>query len=98
MMFQRSIYINFHALAEVALLMTALCFVGQIIPAKCKYEVLSTKIEIRLAKAEAIQWTSLEFSKDITVLQKINVSTGSLAYLQCGNLIPGPDVKIGDDN
>ncbi|KAG5533809.1 hypothetical protein RHGRI_027863 [Rhododendron griersonianum] len=48
---------------------------GKIIPAKCKYEVLSTKIEIRLAKAEAIQWTSLEFSKDITVLQKINVST-----------------------
>ncbi|XP_058181982.1 protein SGT1 homolog [Rhododendron vialii] len=48
---------------------------GKIIPAKCKYEVLSTKIEIRLAKAEAIHWTSLEFSKDITVLQKINVST-----------------------
>ncbi|KAI8540525.1 hypothetical protein RHMOL_Rhmol09G0270000 [Rhododendron molle] len=53
---------------------------GKIIPAKCKYEVLSTKIEICLAKAEAINWTSLEFSKDITVLQKINVSTGSLVY------------------
>ncbi|XP_058181465.1 protein SGT1 homolog A-like, partial [Rhododendron vialii] len=48
---------------------------GKIIPAKCKYEVLSTKIEICLAKAEAINWTSLEFGKDITVLQKINVST-----------------------
>lgn len=50
---------------------------GKIIPSKCKYEVLSTKIEIRLAKAEPIQWTSLEFSKDNTVLQKINVSTAT---------------------
>jgi suppressor of G2 allele of SKP1 len=36
--------------------------------------VLSTKIEIRLAKAEAINWTSLEYSKDV-VPQKINVPT-----------------------
>ncbi|XP_045814032.1 protein SGT1 homolog B-like [Trifolium pratense] len=45
---------------------------GKIIPAKCKVVVLSTKIEIRLAKAEAINWTSLEYSKDV-VPQKINV-------------------------
>ncbi|KAH9603718.1 hypothetical protein KSS87_007074 [Heliosperma pusillum] len=48
---------------------------GKILPAKCRYEVLSTKIEIRLAKAEAIQWTSLEYTKDVAVVQKINVST-----------------------
>ncbi|XP_034710883.1 protein SGT1 homolog isoform X1 [Vitis riparia] len=48
---------------------------GKIIPDKCRYEVLSTKIEIRLAKAEEIQWTSLEFSKENTVPQRINVST-----------------------
>nr|UNO37372.1 putative suppressor of G2 allele of SKP1 [Fagopyrum esculentum] len=48
---------------------------GKIVPAKCKYQVLSTKIEIRLAKAEAIQWTSLEFSKEPSVPQKINVSS-----------------------
>ncbi|XP_010671588.2 protein SGT1 homolog B [Beta vulgaris subsp. vulgaris] len=48
---------------------------GKIIPAKCRYEVLSTKIEIRLAKAEPIQWTSLEFTKDVAVPQKINIST-----------------------
>ncbi|XP_058206034.1 protein SGT1 homolog [Rhododendron vialii] len=50
---------------------------GKIIPAQCKYEVLSTKIEIRLAKAEALQWTSLEFSKDAMVPQSIIVSSGA---------------------
>ncbi|KAK3008265.1 hypothetical protein RJ639_014951 [Escallonia herrerae] len=45
---------------------------GKIIPAKCKYEVLSTKIEIRLAKAEAINWTSLEFSKDNEKEEKLD--------------------------
>lgn len=48
---------------------------GKIIPAKCKYQVLSTKIEIRLAKAEPIQWTSLEYTKDVAVPRKINVSS-----------------------
>ncbi|KAF5947338.1 hypothetical protein HYC85_013295 [Camellia sinensis] len=48
-----------------------------IIPSKCKYQVLSTKIEIRLAKAEAITWTTLEFNKENTVLQRINVSSGT---------------------
>lgn len=38
---------------------------GKVIPDKCKFVVLSTKIEIRLAKAEAINWTSLEYSKDM---------------------------------
>jgi suppressor of G2 allele of SKP1 len=47
---------------------------GKITPDKCKVVVLSTKIEIRLAKAEAINWTSLEYSKDV-VPQKINVPT-----------------------
>ncbi|KAA8539972.1 hypothetical protein F0562_026664 [Nyssa sinensis] len=50
---------------------------GKIIPAKCKYEILSTKIEICLAKAEAIQWTSLEFSKEATVAQRIIVPSGT---------------------
>ncbi|KAK7307877.1 hypothetical protein VNO77_41317 [Canavalia gladiata] len=45
---------------------------GKIIPDKCRVEVLSTKVEIRLAKAEAINWTSLEYSKD-TLPQKINM-------------------------
>ncbi|XAR53605.1 hypothetical protein NMG60_11022223 [Bertholletia excelsa] len=49
---------------------------GKIIPAKCKYDVLSTKIEIRLAKAESIYWKSLEFSNESSVLQSINVSSG----------------------
>ncbi|KAF8379600.1 hypothetical protein HHK36_029041 [Tetracentron sinense] len=48
----------------------------QIIPEKCIYEVLSTKVEIRIAKAEAINWTSLEFRKENAVPQKINVSSG----------------------
>ncbi|KAF8412187.1 hypothetical protein HHK36_000147 [Tetracentron sinense] len=48
---------------------------GKIVPEKCRYEVLSTKVEIRLAKAEAINWTSLEFTKESAVPQKINVSS-----------------------
>ncbi|KAK9292573.1 hypothetical protein L1049_021114 [Liquidambar formosana] len=43
---------------------------GKILPDKCKYEVLSTKVEIRLAKAELIQWTSLEFVRENTVPQR----------------------------
>ncbi|CAD5174115.1 unnamed protein product [Musa acuminata subsp. malaccensis] len=45
-----------------------------IVPEKCRYEIFSSKIEIRLFKAEAITWTSLEFSKDKKVVQKVNVS------------------------
>jgi len=54
-----------------------LLWVKQIIPDKCKVVVLSTKIEIRLAKAEAIHWTSLEYSKDV-LPQKIIVPSGEL--------------------
>ncbi|KAG4972905.1 hypothetical protein JHK87_029726 [Glycine soja] len=38
---------------------------GKIIPNNCRVEVLSTKIEIHLAKAEAINWASLEYGKDM---------------------------------
>ncbi|XWS50434.1 hypothetical protein CRYUN_Cryun12cG0087400 [Craigia yunnanensis] len=48
---------------------------GKIIPDKCKYDVLSTKIEIRLAKTEPIQWASLEFSREVAVPQRVNVSS-----------------------
>ncbi|XP_008775116.2 protein SGT1 homolog [Phoenix dactylifera] len=47
---------------------------AKIIPEKCKYQVLSSKIEIRLFKAEAITWTSLEFGKEKALPQKINAS------------------------
>lgn len=50
---------------------------GKITPAKCRYQVFPPKIEIRLAKAQAIQWTSLEYTKDVAVPYKINVSTAA---------------------
>ncbi|GAB2221970.1 hypothetical protein Droror1_Dr00013167 [Drosera rotundifolia] len=50
---------------------------GKIVPSNCRHEVLSTKIEIRLAKAEPIHWTSLEFVKENIVTQRINVSSGA---------------------
>ncbi|KDP22207.1 hypothetical protein JCGZ_26038 [Jatropha curcas] len=50
---------------------------GKIIPAKCRYNILSTKVEIRLAKAEPIHWMSLEFNKETTVVQRFNVSSGT---------------------
>ena len=56
-----------------------LCFCVQIVPEKCRYEVLSTKVEIRLAKAEIITWASLEHAKVPAVLPKPNVLSGSLS-------------------
>ncbi|KAI9124876.1 hypothetical protein K1719_004203 [Acacia pycnantha] len=47
----------------------------QIIRSKCQYYVLPTKIEIRLAKAEPIPWTSLEYSNEIAVLPSGSGST-----------------------
>ncbi|KAG7585341.1 Reverse transcriptase domain [Arabidopsis thaliana x Arabidopsis arenosa] len=35
----------------------------KIIPERCRYEVLSTKAEIRLAKPEIITWSSLKYGK-----------------------------------
>jgi suppressor of G2 allele of SKP1 len=48
---------------------------GKIVPSSCRYEVLSTKIEIRLAKAESIHWKSLEFTTETTVAPKAIVSS-----------------------
>ncbi|XP_028793018.1 protein SGT1 homolog [Neltuma alba] len=49
---------------------------GKITPARSRYEVLSTKIEIRLAKAEPLHWTSLEFTGQITVQRKVTAPSG----------------------
>lgn len=56
------------------------CMKKQIIPEKCRYEVLSTKLEIRLSKVEKIHWASLEFSNESRVQQKINVPSGRLIW------------------
>ncbi|KAL0905509.1 hypothetical protein M5K25_023933 [Dendrobium thyrsiflorum] len=48
---------------------------GKIIPEKCKYFVLPAKIEIRLVKAEAVSWPSLEYNKDKALPQKIIVQS-----------------------
>ncbi|CAA0826406.1 Protein SGT1 homolog B [Striga hermonthica] len=50
---------------------------GKIVPSRCRYEVMSTKIEIRLAKADTVHWTSLEYQRDATVLRKASVSSGT---------------------
>nr|XP_043632151.1 protein SGT1 homolog A-like [Erigeron canadensis] len=50
---------------------------GKIVPTKCRYDVLSTKIEVRLTKVESIHWTSLEYVNNSLVAQLINVSTGN---------------------
>lgn len=44
-------------------------------PEKCRFEVLSTKVEIRLVKAEEFNWPSLEYSKEVAV-PHVNVSPG----------------------
>ncbi|KAK4480725.1 hypothetical protein RD792_013807 [Penstemon davidsonii] len=50
---------------------------GKIVPSKCRYEVMSTKIEIRLTKADSLHWSSLEFSRNVPVAHKEYVSSGS---------------------
>ncbi|XP_076933408.1 protein SGT1 homolog, partial [Bidens hawaiensis] len=50
---------------------------GKIVPANCKYVILSTKIEIRLAKVEPIHWTSLEFNNNVLVARSSTVSSGN---------------------
>ncbi|CAN1751456.1 Protein SGT1 homolog A [Linum perenne] len=47
---------------------------GKIVPASCKYIVLSTKVEIRLAKAEPIHWTSLEY-QETSVVRRVDTSS-----------------------
>ncbi|XP_039116174.1 protein SGT1 homolog [Dioscorea cayenensis subsp. rotundata] len=49
---------------------------GKILPEKSTYKVFASKIEIRLAKAEATAWPSLEFSKEKSSAQKRIVSPG----------------------
>lgn len=46
---------------------------AKIVPDKCRYEVLSTKIEIRLVKVEAVNWPSLEYCKEVFVTQHVPV-------------------------
>ncbi|KAK7380390.1 hypothetical protein VNO78_32900 [Psophocarpus tetragonolobus] len=48
---------------------------GKIVPSNCRYDILATKIEIRLAKAELIHWTTLEFTREIVVPQRVNTSS-----------------------
>ncbi|KFK31895.1 hypothetical protein AALP_AA6G173100 [Arabis alpina] len=48
---------------------------GKIVPEKCRYQVLSTKVEIRLAKAEITTWASLDYGKGQAILPKPNVSS-----------------------
>lgn len=38
---------------------------GKVVPEQCKYEVLSTKVEITLAKADTLQWPTLEKSNKV---------------------------------
>ncbi|KAL4592517.1 hypothetical protein LXL04_005515 [Taraxacum kok-saghyz] len=42
----------------------------KIVPDKCKHQVLKTKIEIRLVKAEVLNWKSLEYPQETGVLHQ----------------------------
>ncbi|BAU02207.1 hypothetical protein LR48_Vigan10g110500 [Vigna angularis] len=53
---------------------------GKIVPSNCRYDVLSTKIEIRLEKAEPIHWSSLEFTKNVVVPQMVNASSVTASH------------------
>ncbi|XP_006644387.2 protein SGT1 homolog [Oryza brachyantha] len=52
---------------------------SKIIPDKSKYQVLSTKVEIRLAKAEQITWTSLDYDNKPKALPQKIISAASSA-------------------
>lgn len=42
---------------------------------KCKYTILTTKVEIRLAKEEMLQWKTLDYDQNQTVMQPPAIST-----------------------
>lgn len=49
----------------------------QIVPAECKYEILKTKIEIRLRKVDVtVNWKSLDYSGAETAPAAPNLSNG----------------------
>ncbi|KAG6742263.1 hypothetical protein POTOM_055553 [Populus tomentosa] len=61
----------------------------QIIPEKCKYNILSTKVEFRLAKAEpGLHWASLEYNKETAVVRRIPVSSASRESMNCSRNMP----------
>lgn len=73
----------------------------QITPAKCRYEVMSTKIEIRLAKAEPLHWTSLDYTREPVVIHRPVVSSGKpacspnfLFWLSGGSSPPSHNVNF----
>ena len=52
---------------------------GRISPSQSRHSLLSTKVEIKLSKAETIHWTGLEASARTSVVQPVNVSDGERA-------------------
>ncbi|KAI3792368.1 hypothetical protein L2E82_06245 [Cichorium intybus] len=62
----------------------------KIVPEKCKYEVLKTKVEIRLVKAELINWKSLEYPQDLSALQE-NKPSGRPSYPSSNQRVPDWD-------
>lgn len=48
----------------------------QIVPAQCSYNPLSTKVEIKLAKADSIQWKQLEFDPKPQIVKTVVIPKG----------------------
>ncbi|XP_057952988.1 uncharacterized protein LOC131147243 [Malania oleifera] len=71
-------YLSPPSYTGAAPLISSIC--SAIIPAKCRYDVSFTKVEIRITKAEAINWTSLEFCKENSVTERINVASDLVAW------------------
>ncbi|RVX04195.1 Protein SGT1-like A [Vitis vinifera] len=57
---------------------------GKIIPDNSRYAVMSTKVEIRLAKAEALNWPSLEISDKGTDPKKLQMPSVCLPIMILG--------------
>lgn len=77
----KSCRFSYCPVSSILFILFWLCVVNmQIVPAKCRYDVLSSKVEIRLWKAEPITWTSLEFSDKRAVPQKMSNIPGSLYF------------------
>lgn len=48
----------------------------QIVPAQCSYNPLSTKVEIKLSKADSIQWKQLEFDPKTQIVKTAVIPEG----------------------
>jgi len=64
---------------------------GKIVPAQCSYSILSTKVEIKLAKADGTQWKQLEFDSKPQIVKTVVIPKEEKLKYPTSNKKPAKD-------